>query len=113
MFTTLLKDGHCISFSQYFPDRFVRKSLGKFSIKCTNEDCSWIGNVEQLTLHLAECELTKLQCEHCNELLVASEVIFPEAMTQSNDYVTLFPGQVPQGSLQRSQDPMLVCGTWL
>lgn len=62
--------------SQYFPDRFVRKSLGKFSVKCGNNECNWIGTVESLNQHQAECAYRKTQCLLCLESLDADEV-FP------------------------------------
>ena len=65
-----------LSFLQYFPDRFVRKTLAKLSVKCSNTECQWIGNVEQLSQHLRECEFTKTQCKFCEEWLSASEVHF-------------------------------------
>ena len=63
---------------QYFPDRFVRKSLGKFSVKCGNAECNWVGTVESLSQHLAECAHRKTQCLHCLEWLPADKVHLPE-----------------------------------
>ena len=62
---------------QYFPDRFVRKSLAKLSVKCAKTECQWIGVAEQLTQHCSvECEFTQIQCKLCDECFKASEVYF-------------------------------------
>ena len=76
-FCTLLQ--FSFSLPQYFPDRFVRKSLGKISVKCGNADCKWIGTVETLNQHQVVCAYTKTQCLLCQEWLAADEVSLPDS----------------------------------
>lgn len=83
------------SSSQYFPDRFVRKSLSKFSIKCSNDDCDWIGTVGLLNNHLAECAYSKIQCLHCQEWLAADEVKTARCIKLSTQVLIQFTGWNP------------------
>uniref|UniRef100_A0A1X7T9H5 MATH domain-containing protein n=2 Tax=Amphimedon queenslandica TaxID=400682 RepID=A0A1X7T9H5_AMPQE len=61
----------------FFPDRFVRKEINRFSIMCRNRKlgCHWSGKIDELLEHLRSCvyEIKKEECSHCKEGFSLSE----------------------------------------
>ncbi|KAL5487187.1 hypothetical protein EMCRGX_G019761 [Ephydatia muelleri] len=62
---------------KYFPDRFVRKEILGFNVKCVNhaEGCLWIGNVSTLEDHLGKCDYRLLPCPlQCGTKIASKEL---------------------------------------
>ena len=55
----------------YFPDKFIRKQMAKFTFACTNGRCQWIGFFEETAEHEITCRFKALSCSYadlgCNE----------------------------------------------
>jgi ribosomal protein L37AE/L43A len=60
----------------FFPDRFVRKEISRFTIKCLNTEfgCKWIGSIGEFTDHLKICSYNGKKCPHCNLFMTLADV---------------------------------------
>lgn len=41
--------------------------------KCANEDCSFVGDRQQIQSHLSECPFQKMICSNCNKTILLRE----------------------------------------
>ena len=59
----------------FFPDRFVRREIARFSVHCVNHEkgCTWTGLAGELQLHFRSCQHSQIQCQYCNDWIVPAE----------------------------------------
>ncbi|XP_003385751.1 PREDICTED: TNF receptor-associated factor 2-like [Amphimedon queenslandica] len=59
----------------FFPDRFVRKEINRFSILCPNRKfgCDWNDVISEVFVHLESCVYEKQECPHCSKPFNPSE----------------------------------------
>lgn len=75
---------------QFFPDRFVRKLLGKLLVKCFNSGCNWTGAAELLKEHIILCAYAKVQCQTCEDWFSVDEVRVFVRLSEEKDDVSSY-----------------------
>ncbi|XP_041757335.1 TNF receptor-associated factor 2 isoform X2 [Coregonus clupeaformis] len=67
--TSILKEGGA------FPDNAARREVEALAAVCTNEGCTWTGNIKEYEVnHEGKCDFMIILCPSCKELMRTNEL---------------------------------------
>lgn len=73
---------HTMSWKEFLNDPKHLNSCTFQPSKCANEDCSFVGDRQQIQSHLSECPFQKMICSNCNKTILLREESFTEHLNK-------------------------------